>query len=69
MAQRKKVEPIEPAAVKRRGFRELLTEPTTWAGLFTAGAAIATGGMSVLVDPLLLTELGAGLALILAREG
>lgn len=69
MAQRKEVEPIEPAARKRRGVRELLTEPTTWAGLLTVGAAIATGGMSVLVDPLLLTELGAGLALILAKEG
>lgn len=69
MAQRKKVEPTKPAAGKRRGVRELLTEPTTWAGLLTAGAAIATGGMSVFMDPLLLTELGAGLALILAKEG
>lgn len=52
-----------------RTFRTVMREPTTWAGLFSIGAAVATGGASLLTDPVFLTKVGAGLALVLAKEG
>lgn len=49
--------------------KKKLSEGTTWAGLFTIAAAIATGGVSVLTDPALLTQIAGGIALVIAREG
>lgn len=45
-----------------------IRQPSTYAGLLTIGAAVLTGGTSVLTDPLLLSQLGAGLALVLTEE-
>lgn len=57
------------AAKAPRTVKALLSEGTTWAGLLTIAAAVATGGASVFTDPLILSEVGAGIALIFAREG
>lgn len=59
---------IAPAP-QARTARQLFKEPTTWAGLLTIGTAIATGGASLLTDPIMWGKVGAGLALILAKEG
>lgn len=48
--------------------KPLLKQGTTWAGLFSIAAAIATGGTSVLLDPVLLTQIGAGISLIVAEN-
>lgn len=48
---------------------DFLREPSTWAGLLSIAAAIATGGASVLTDPILLAQVGTGIGLVLAREG
>lgn len=58
-----------PTPKSGRTLQQLLREPTTWAGILTVGATIATGGVSVLTDPLMLSKIGAGLALVLAKEG
>lgn len=51
-----------------RDVRRRLRQPSTYAGLFTIAAAALTGGMSVLTDPTLLPQIGAGLALIFTEE-
>lgn len=48
--------------------KPLLKQGTTWAGLFSIAAAIATGGTSVLLDPILLTQIGAGIGLLVAEN-
>lgn len=48
--------------------KPLLRQGTTWAGLLSIGAAIATGGASVLTDPYLLAQIGAGLGLLFAEN-
>lgn len=52
----------------KRSIKQMVTEPTTWAGLFTIGMAVATGGASLLTDPQLLAQVAAGLSLVLAKE-
>lgn len=69
MARATKTQPSTASPKPQRSVREVLREPTTWAGLLSIGAAIATGGASALLDPSLCAQVGAGLALILAREG
>lgn len=54
---------------KRRTAGDMLREPSTWAGIFSICAAFATGGVSVLANPATLSSIGAGLALILTKEG
>lgn len=49
--------------------KKKLSEPTTWAGLLTVAAAIASGGASVLADPAMLAQVASGIALVFAREG
>lgn len=53
----------------RRSLKAILTEPTTWAGLLTVAATVATGGVGALTSPTAWAQLGAGLALVFAREG
>lgn len=53
---------------KARSITDIAREPTTWAGLFSVVAAIMSGGVTVLTDPVLLAQVGAGLSLIVARE-
>lgn len=48
--------------------KQKLREPTTWAGFFTIAAAVATGGVPLLTDPVLLTQVASGIALVLAKE-
>lgn len=70
-------EPVKRASVrspsskvkKTRTVTEILREPSTWAGILSIGAAFATGGASALADPATLSSIGAGLALILTKEG
>lgn len=52
-----------------RTIKQIATEPTTWAGLLTVAASILSGGVAALADPIVLTQVAAGLSLILAREG
>lgn len=48
--------------------KPLLKQGTTWAGLFTIAAAIATGGTSLLTDPTALTAVSSGIALLFAEN-
>lgn len=48
--------------------RPFMLQGTTWAGILSIGAAIATGGASVLTDPVLLQTVGAGIALLVAEN-
>lgn len=54
---------------KRRSPLRMLREPTTWAGLLSIAAAVATGGVENVFSPTLWSQLGAGCALIFAKEG
>lgn len=70
----KKDAPVAPrprvaAPERSRSVREILMEPSTWAGIMSIGAAFATGGASALANPATLSSIGAGLALILTKEG
>ena len=69
MARATKTPTVTVTPKPTRSAREILREPTTWAGVLSIGAAIATGGASALLDPGLCAQIGAGLALIFAREG
>lgn len=51
-----------------RSVKELLKEPSTWAGIFAIAGAFATGGASALTDPALLSTISSGLALVLTKE-
>lgn len=48
--------------------KPLLKQGTTWAGIMTIGAAIATGGLGALADPAALTQIGIGLSLLFAEN-
>lgn len=48
--------------------KPLLKQGTTWAGIFSIAAAIATGGASVLTDPQAISAIGAGIALLFAEN-
>lgn len=52
-----------------RSVKTILMEPSTWAGILSIGAAFATGGASALANPATLASIGAGLSLILTKEG
>lgn len=56
-------------ATKTQRIKKKLSEGTTWAGLLTVAAAVASGGATVLTSPTLLTQIAGGIALILAKEG
>lgn len=56
---------LEGGTPKKRPF---MLQGTTWAGILSIGAAIATGGASVLTDPVLLQTIGAGIALLVAEN-
>lgn len=61
-----------PRATKakvKRTVSDYMREPSTWAGILSIGAAFATGGASALANPATLASIGAGLSLILTREG
>lgn len=65
-----KLKPLtdEVVSSNRRTIKKVLREPSTWAGLFTVGAAFLTGGASALTDPVLLSQIGAGLSMIALKE-
>lgn len=46
-----------------------LLEPSTWMGLLTIGTVFATGGAAAWLNPQTLPVLGAGIGLILTKEG
>lgn len=55
---------------KRTGYvAQRLLEPSTWAGILTIGAALATGGFAEWLNPTTLPMLTAGVGLILNKEG
>lgn len=51
-----------------RSIADVCREPSTWAGLFTIGSAVLTGGFSTLFAPEMLTQVATGFALILTKE-
>lgn len=53
---------LASAAIARLG------EPSTWCGLLTIGAAVATGGLSTWLNPASLPYLTAGVGLILSKD-
>lgn len=62
-AERKKVPSVGSYFVAR------LIEPTTWVGLFTIGASLATGGAAAWLNPQTLPMISAGIGLVFAKEG
>lgn len=58
----------EVVSPSKRTIKKVLREPSTWAGLLSIAAACLTGGASALTDPVLLSQIGAGLALVLTKE-
>lgn len=53
---------------KKRSLGEIVREPSTWAGVLTIANAVLTSGVGVLADPQLLTQIAAGLSLVLVKE-
>lgn len=66
---RPKTAKIKVGQKSRRSIKQIATEPTTWAGILTVATSILSGGVTALTDPKVLTQVAAGLSLILAREG
>lgn len=64
----KKVSTTSKSVRSKRTVSDLLTEPSTWCGLLTIGATLATGGLAAWLNPATLPALTAGVGLILARE-
>lgn len=58
----------EVVSPNKRTIKKVLREPSTWAGLLSIAAAVLTGGAGALTDPVLLSQIGAGLALVLTKE-
>lgn len=56
---------VESSGSTKRPF---LKQGTTWAGILSIAAAIATGGVSVLTDPLMIAQIGAGIGLLVAEN-
>lgn len=52
-----------------RTLKQILLEKSTWCGLLTIGAALATGGLTSWLNPSTLPFLTAGVGLILTKEG
>lgn len=55
---------VEASYVKKPLFKQ----GTTWAGIFTIAAAVASGGASALLDPTVFTMIGSGVALLFAEN-
>lgn len=68
VVSRKAKESIASTPALTVSIRKRLSEPTTWAGVLTVLAAAMTGGTSLLTDPTVLTQVAAGIALVLAKE-
>lgn len=68
VVSRKAKKPIATTPAPTVSIRKRLSEPTTWAGIFTMLAAAMTGGTSLLTDPTVLTQVATGIALVLAKE-
>lgn len=69
MATKKVKEAAVPSpTIKKRSLREFLLEPSTWAGLLTIGATLATGGTAEWLNATTLPTLLAGIGLILTKE-
>lgn len=51
-----------------RTIRTVMREPSTWAGILSIAAACLTDGVGALTNPALLSQIGAGLALVLTKE-
>lgn len=58
----------EVVSSNKRTIKKVVREPSTWAGLLTVAAAFLTGGASALTDPVLLSQIGAGLSMIALKE-
>lgn len=52
-----------------RTIKQVLSEKSTWCGLLTIGAALATGGLASYLNPTTLPFLTAGIGLILTPDG
>lgn len=65
----KKAQVLKESNSRSRFSRDRLKEPSTWAGIISIACAVATGGASALVDPILQPVLVAGIGLILNKEG
>lgn len=48
--------------------KPLLKQGSTWAGIFSIAAAVASGGATALTDPTVMTTIGAGIALLFAEN-
>lgn len=57
---------IEGAPSKER--KAFLKQGTTWAGVFTIAATLASGGVAALFDPFMISQIGTGLALLIAEN-
>lgn len=62
--------PRAPVAIDGPHFskKSFFKQGTTWAGILSIGAALATGGVSALTDPVLLQAIGAGIGLLVAEN-
>lgn len=60
--------PIEIDRGPAQSAKPFLKQGTTWAGIFSIAAAVATGGASVLTDPYMVAQIGAGLGLLFAEN-
>lgn len=72
MVTKKVTKPVATAASNRSAVNYVfarLLEPSTWAGLLTLGAALATGGAAAWLNPQTLPVITAGIGLILNKEG
>lgn len=67
----KRTRPAKAAVIvesSSRPAKPFLKQGTTWAGIFSIAAAIATGGVSVLTDPYMIAQIGAGIGLLIAEN-
>lgn len=65
----RKVQVPKDQSSRSRFSRDRLKEPSTWAGIISIACAVATGGASAVMDPVLQPVLIAGLGLVLNKEG
>lgn len=69
VAQKGRATPIPPKTHFPAGAtRPFWRQGTTWAGVLTVGAAVATGGVAALTNPVVIAQICSGVALILAKE-
>lgn len=69
MSTKKKATPVSPAPTAKRSLADFLLEKSTWAGLLTIGATLATGGVAEWLNSTTLPVLIAGAGLVLTKEG